>query len=482
MRRAFVTLLFVCLFFSALVGCSGPQFQGSLPGRDGNGSGQPVPPSGQPQVTSVSPSTAVAGGASFTLTVTGLNFSPSTTVLWDDNTSLATTYISSTSLKAQVPASLIGHPDTVTITPSPLLSINFSGSFTITSAPLTGNPSLSVSMVPVQANDIAWDQVNQKFYLSVASGNGTSANTITALDPQTSALGSSVSTGSEPGKLAISTDGTYIYAGLNSAASVQRYTLPALQPDINIQLGSALSGPYYAIDIQAEPASPHSVAVSRGVQSGSTREEGGILIYDDAVARSQSVPGFGVSGKGPIDSLVWNPNGQSLYGIDTERESGLYIMSVSSAGVQLQTQIPAAGSDLGNHLHFDSTTGYIYTDSGKVIDPSTNSVIGSFPLNAVQGGFNGSPIMVPDGKLNIAYFLGQSINGGVGSDFIEAFDLMNFTLLGSSPITNVSGTPSRMIRWGNNGLAFLTVSASGTGATGNGVYLLSGGFVTSPAP
>jgi hypothetical protein len=416
------------------------------------------------------------------MTVKGLNFVPSTTLLWDDNTSLTTTYVSSTVLQAQVPASLIARPGAVDIAPSPLGTFNFVATFTITAAPLTGNNSFSVSTVPVAANDIAWDQVSQQFYLSVASGNGANANTITALNPQTGVLGSSVSTGSEPGRLAISTDGFFIYAALNSAGSVHRYTLPALQPDIDIPLGSSTYGPYYAIDVEVEPGSSHSLAVSRGVKSINPREVGGILIYDDAVARSQSVPGFG-AGQYPIDALLWNPNGQSLYGVDTELASGLYTMSVSSAGVQLQTHSTAAGTDFGNHLHFDSTTSYIYSDSGKVIDPATNAVIGSFPLNALQGGFNGNAVMVPDGKLNIAFFLGQTVNpGAAGNYVIEAFDLTHFTLLGAIPITNVSGTPSGLIRWGNNGLAFLTGNASGAGAAGDGVYLVSGSFVTSPAP
>jgi hypothetical protein len=480
MRRVFVALLFVSLGLSALTGCH-PQFTGTLANRDGNGNG-PSPAPGQPQVSSVSPGTAVAGAASFTLTVNGLNFVPTTTVLWDDNTSLTTTYVSSTVLKAQVPASLITSPTTVGISPSPLVSIDFGINFTITAPTLTGNNSFSVSKVPIQANDIAWDQGNQQFYLSVASGNGTNANTITPLNPQTGVLGSSVSTGSEPGKLAVSTDGSYIYAGLNSAGSVHRYTLPALQSDIDIPLGSGTAGPYYAIDIESKPGSSHSIAVSRGVKAISPREVGGILIYDDAVARPQSVPGFG-PGSWPIDSLVWNSNGQGLYGVDTEAgTNALYIMSVSSAGVQLQTQTTAAGSNLGNHVHFDSTTGYIYTDSGKVIDPATNALIGSFPLNALQGGFNGNPIMVPDSNLNIAYFLGQTNAVGPGNYVIEAFDLTHFTLLGAIPISNVSGTPSRLTRWASNGLAFLTGNASGAGAAGDGVYLVSGGFVTSPSP
>ena len=474
-RRVFLTGIFVSFVFlgvSALTGC-GPSFNGSLPGRDGDGSG-PKPLPGQAQVTSLSPSTVVAGAGSFTLTVYGMNFTPTTSALWDNNTSLATTYISSTVLLAQVPASLITKPGTVTIVPSPLGTFNFGTNFTITVPPLTGNNSLSISMVSVQANDMVWDQASQQLYLSVAKGNSTNANTITALNPQTGALGSSVSTGGEPGKLAVSNDGTYIYAGIipaiNSGGPVHRYTLPTLQSDIDIPLGSGY-GPYYAIDVAVQPGSSHSVAVSRGVMGMSPRELGGIIIYDDAVARPQSVPGFG-PGPGPIDSLLWNPNGQSLYGSDMETsEGGLYIMSVSSAGLQLQTPAPAASS--GGNVHFDSTTGYLYSDSGKVFNPATVAVIGRFPLNTIQGGLNGTSIMVPDGRLNIAYFLGQRAYGGGVGYVIEAYDLTDFIFLGAIPIPNVTGIPSKMIRWGSNGLAFMT---------DNGVYLVSGGFVTSPAP
>jgi hypothetical protein len=295
-------------------------------------------------------------------------------------------------------------------------------------------------------------------------------------------LGSSISTGSEAGKLAVSTDGTYIYAGINDAGSVHRYTLPALQSDIDIPLGSNSYGPYYAIDVEVEPGSSHSVAVSRGVKAISPRELGGIVIYDDAVARPQSVPGTG-PGPGPIDSLLWNPNGQSLYGLDTETTgSPLYLMSVSSAGVQLQTG-PSATGFLGNYLHFDSTTGYLYSDTGKVINPATNAVIGSFSFNATQGGFSTNPIMVPDGKLNIAYFLGQPVWGFTqGSYVLEAYDLTHFTFLGAIALPNISGTPSKMSRWGSNGLAILTGDPYGNGAAGDGVYLISGSFVTSPAP
>lgn len=480
MRRAFLPIVFVFLSFSALTGCSGSKFTGSLPGRDGDGTG-PKPSPGQAQVTSLSPSTIVAGGPTFTLTVNGLNFAPTTAVLWNDTTSLTTTYVSSTVLKAQVPASLIAKPETVDIAPSPLGTFNFVTNFTITTQPLTGNNSFSVSMFPVQANDMVWDEVNQQLYLSVASGNGTNANTITALNPQNRALGSSISLGSEPGRLAISQDSTYLYAGSSGANSVRRYTLPALQSDLDIPLGTDPHGPYYAIDLAVDPHNSHSVAVARGVRGFSPNELGGILIYDDATARSQSVPGTG-PGPGPIDTLLWNADGKSLYGLDTETSAnGFYTMSVSSAGVHLETQSTIGSS--GNALHSDSTTGYLYSDSGKVINPATGAVIGSFPFNTIQGGFSSNPIMIPDGRLNIAYFLGQTVEGGSAGNYaLEAFDLTHFTFLGAVPITNVKGIPFRMVRWGSNGLAFLTGVNFGVGGAGDGVYVVSGDFVTSPAP
>jgi probable HAF family extracellular repeat protein len=66
---------------------------------------------------SLSPNSAVAGGAAFTLTVNGIgtNFVPGATVNWN-GTALATTYVSGTRLTASVPAGLIAMPGTASVT------------------------------------------------------------------------------------------------------------------------------------------------------------------------------------------------------------------------------------------------------------------------------------------------------------------------------------------------------------------------------
>lgn len=91
--------------------------------------------------------------------------------------------------------------------------------------------------------------------------------------------------------------------------------------------------------------------------------------------------------------------------------------------------------------------------------------------------------MVPDDKLNVAYFFGQT--SGIPSSsapadyYLEVFDLSSFKLLGVADIPNVTGTPIKMIRWGSNGLAVLTGTINGP-ASGDGIYLISGTFISNP--
>ena len=469
-----LTVAALSLALCVFAGCGGAPFTGSLTDGPGNGSG-PTPPAGQAEISSISPSSVPAGSPAFTLTATGTNFVQGTAILWN-STTLTTTYVSATEIQAQVPASLVATPTFVSIIPTPQVSLNFGASFTVSIPPLTGNPLYGVSMVQVEASDMVLDPITQQLYLSVPSFSATNANSILPLDPQTVKLGTAVSTTTQPGRLAISSDSAYLYAGLNSTFSVQRFTLPSLQPDISIPLGS-----YFATDIETDPISPHTAAIVLG-QPPSTFDAGGITLYDDAVARPQSIP---ASSLGTIDSVVWNSNGQTLYTTEPTVSSPLYILSVNSSGLQLQTTAPPSTTAAGD-LHFEPTTGYLYGDFGQVIDPATHSVVATFPLNAVQGGLANS-VMVTDGKLNIAYFVGQTTEeSGTNNYAIEAFDLTHFTYLGAMPltVTYANGPPFKIVRYGADGLAILTGNPpyARSPSSGDGVYLVTGAFVTSPAP
>jgi hypothetical protein len=409
--------------------------------------GNPVP-----AATSLNPSTVLSGGAAFTLTVTGTNFISPSAIQWN-GIPRTTTFVSSTSLQAAITAADIATAGTATVT-------------VMTPAPGGGTSSgLSFTIVPFiattvnqAAQDIVFDPVNNVIYLSVLGNAAANGNTISVLNPATGAITSSVPAGSNPDVLAISDNSQYLYAGIDGSSSVQRFTLPGVAKDIIYSLGSNTTfGPYFALDLQVAPGTPHTTAVTLGNTGVSPVAEGGITIFDDATARPTTAPGFGGTGN-LFDSLQWGPNASALYAADNEDTAfAFYSLTVNSSGVTLNGTFKNTFSNFGNRIHFDAGTNLIYADDGHVVNPATGAPVGNFSV---------SGLMVPDATLNKAFFAVGPFN--LSSVTIESFDLTNFTRLGSITIPNVTGTPLRLIRWGKNGLAFNT---GGVGISGQ-VYLI----------
>jgi len=103
----------------------------SATGGTVTGSGNPVP-----TVTSLSPSSATAGGAAFTLTVTGTNFISGSVVNWNGG-SRTTTYVSATQVKAAITAADIASAGTAQVSvtnPSPGGGTSGNSAFTISAA------------------------------------------------------------------------------------------------------------------------------------------------------------------------------------------------------------------------------------------------------------------------------------------------------------------------------------------------------------
>jgi outer membrane protein assembly factor BamB len=67
-----------------------------------------------PTLTTISPSTVVAGSSGFMLVATGTQFAPSSTILWNGQP-LTTTYVSATSVSAQIDASNLATPSTISV-------------------------------------------------------------------------------------------------------------------------------------------------------------------------------------------------------------------------------------------------------------------------------------------------------------------------------------------------------------------------------
>ena len=73
-------------------------------------------PGSMPTIAQLNPDNATAGGAAFTLTVTGSNFGSKAMVNWNGVPQTSTTFVSATEVTVAVPASAIMAAGTVQIT------------------------------------------------------------------------------------------------------------------------------------------------------------------------------------------------------------------------------------------------------------------------------------------------------------------------------------------------------------------------------
>jgi hypothetical protein len=416
------------------------------------------PSSGAPTISSLIPSSAVAGDPDVSLAVCGCNLTASTKIHWN-GASRTTKFVSSRQVNASIAAADIASVGVDRVTAATGSKVTTPQTFFVGES---GGDGFAALKIDQQANDIVNDPVNQVIYLSVSGSVIPHGNTVSVLDLASAQISSSQFAGSEPYVLAISDDSKFLYAGIDGAASVQRFTLPDLTPDINYPLGrDSFFGPCFALDLQVAPGAPHTTAVSRGNMGVSPAAIGGVVIFDDSKPRPTVALGFGPGGGGGVlyDSLQWGSDDTALYAAN-EEDTGFdfYTLSVSPSGVVLSKDYGSAFAGFGRRVHFDRGTKFIYADQGDVIDPTTGNPVGQYSRS--------TGVMVPDSSLSRAFFVELSDSS---TATIKAFDLKKFNVLGSITIPNVSTDPLRIVRFGNNGLAFNT--------RGGPVYLEGGNFV-----
>jgi hypothetical protein len=158
--------LLSCLSLAFITGCGG----GSA-----SSSGPPPPPPNNPvpAIVSLSPNSANAGAAAFTLTVNGQNFVSGSSIQWNSN-SITTTYVSSAQLQAQIAAADVASAGTAVLSvtnPAPGGGNSGEAEFTINPAS-NAVPSITfLSPVSVNAG-------NSGFLLTVNGANFISSSMV----------------------------------------------------------------------------------------------------------------------------------------------------------------------------------------------------------------------------------------------------------------------------------------------------------------
>jgi hypothetical protein len=421
-----------------------------------------------PTLTAISPLTSIVGSGTTTATIIGRDFTGQPTAYWN-GASLPTTVISNTELSVQIPAS-----DT-TIAGQAAITVSNGGS----SAPQSNSLSFSVntaapagSQIAVYntgGNDLVWDANTAKIYVSAPGIQGDSGDAIGIVDPVAGTVTGTGFLGSEPAKLSLSEDGQYLYMALYGENAIQQLTLPDLKANQTWNIGGVgtFDGPNYALDLQVAPGNSQTTAVALAAFDLSPSPTG-VAIYDGATPRANILDAVFY----PYSTLQWGGNDSALYAADQQIGQDFLVLGVGSVGATLDQHYTGIINPYSQRIHYDNGTGLVYTDGGQVIQPSNGISIGAY---------GSSGIAVPDSGLNRVFILGQTdAQSGTLNYTVASFDQTKFTPVDTITVQNVVGTPTALIRWGNNGLAFTTRVGQPWDFQGTGpgqLYVISGDFV-----
>jgi IPT/TIG domain len=383
-----------------------------------------------PTITSLAPAPATALSA-FTLTVTGTGFYPTSVVRWN-GADRPTTFVSSTSLTAAIPASDVTAPanaSIVVVNPTPGGGVSAAKSLAVQAPPIAITGTLTIPN-----NALVRDSIRNVLYASINANGGANANAVVKIDPATRTIISSLPVGPSPGAMAMSEDGQFLYVGLLGASKIVRVDLQTFSKDIEFGLpASSMSGnpPLYGGDLLVLPGLPRSVVVSLQNNCCSPAYEG-VAIYDDSVPRTDRTDMLGAS------RIVRGPTTSAIYGFNDQGYSYFHRMFVTPTGIKEDSSSATQGL-LQSYTDIEYDGGLVFGTDGAVIDPVAMSLLGRIPVsgNAVRGD-------VANGRVHIL--------DGFGGN-LHTYSLTNYsTRIGIFQDATLAGHKT-LVRWGADGLA-----------------------------
>jgi hypothetical protein len=375
---------------------------------------------------------AVAGSSGFSMTVHGRDFVDGATINWNGQPR-ATQFVSRTRLRSAIPASDLATPAEVAITvTNPPPAGGTSAKHSISVRPLPSVAGTTVLRVPFTARDMIADPARGVLYASVPGAQPVLGNQVVRIDPESGSVLDGTFVGSDPGRLAMSDEGGFLYVGLDGAGAVRRVRLDGFVPELQWSLPAG----EIAGEIVVLATLPGTVAISRDRPTVSPAYRG-VTIYDNGVARPLSTPEHtGAS------QLVGLATPDRLYGYnDLSTGFQFYTIAVTANGASNERETQGLIGRFRTDLV--GAAGRVYGSDGSIVDAERHERVGSLTIGHA---------ILPDPVTGRVYVL---VNSG-----IDVFDMNTFASLGTIPVSGYEFAPPAdrvlpFVRWGADGLAFL---------------------------
>ena len=321
--------------------------------------------------------------------------------------------------------------------------------------------------------DLAYNPASGELYVSTDSP--ATGPSITVVDPRNGNTLRTVPTTDRAAPLAISEDGQFLYAGLAATGRIRRYALPALTSDLEFSAGTDhVGGSLEPYDIRVAPGNARTIAVTRAYKNVIPTDHG-LAVFDDGVARPDSIGGATPAAGVHPDGALWSPDGTKIYSLgDFTSSPRYYQAAVSATGVTLQDEIPLPQERSYGFgvidLHFANRNyqmagDRLYSATGTVFDPARRAQVGAFRTQG-QG-------LAIDTARNKAFF---ASGGFLLPVTFESFNLARMTPIASHTAMvppQAAGLVEKLVRWGTDGLAAITSKAH--------LIIVRGAFVSDTA-
>ena len=289
------------------------------------------------------------------------------------------------------------------------------------------------------ASHVAWDPIHGRLWGTFGLGT-IYANSIVDINPFTGTVGVPIAVGSRPNSIAVSSDGSTAYVGLDGTSAVRMV-------DLNSRTAGTITNilvngtPVTFTSLEVNPSNPHEFAVC-------TQDVGdsgfvGPLVYRDGI-QVGNTPGIYTASKAIYTSA------SSLLGIQEGISSG----SIYNIGITLNSVDFLGTLNTNNYLSGDcSLTGAsAFLGNGLVIDTAGLTVAGQLSTQSEV-----CTAITTDDSNPLAWGATQN-SPGDSTYHIRAFDTTTLVPKSSVdlPVGVAAETIVQMKRYGTKGLAILT--------------------------
>lgn len=403
-----------------------------------------------PVITSLGSPTAQINNGTITVQVTGANFYPAS-VIAVNGISQSTTYSSGEQLQATLTssvASTIGEVSVSVTNPTP-------GGGTSISVPLT-----LYEVINVDASFLTSVPGSPLLYASVPSSSATNPNTVIPINPATGALGTPIPVGNNPGLLAASSDGSYLFVVTNQDQTVQRINLSTQAVDKTFPFpptNTNCCGGFAAADLKGVPGSPQEVVLALDIPDYGF----GVMALYNGSGLVNYVPTTSIATV-DFSSFAYAGGSSTIYALpfSNAQNSFFNVLTITAQGLQFtpnQGGNYAVNNTTGAEVVSDGTL--LYTSAGEVWNPTTQAQVGSFPVTTYNDtSYPNLYNVVMDTASGHIFVIGQEPYGGDSSSMIiSAYGQSSLSLTGALAFPQEAWPyAENLTRWGSNGFAFLT--------------------------